>query len=203
MGGMITSTDATITSKVPWLGDVPIMGQFFRYDSRTTKRTELLIFLTPRVIRDDADDEMIKQVETERIHFLVDEAEGIHGPILSTRPPALEACPPEGMPVSPVVTPGSPLTMPTEMAPPPSPSVVPGGTMPIPPSPQTQPPRSQTVPMPPPAGPATPAVPSGAVPQRAPVLPPPAIPPVGSRPADQPGTVKAVSFEEPAQENSR
>jgi type II secretion system protein D len=203
MGGMITSTDTTITSKVPWLGDVPIIGQAFRYDSRTTKRTELLIFLTPRVIRDDADDEMVKQVETERIHFLVDEAEGIHGPILSTRPPALEECPPPGMPVSPVLTPGSPLTMPTEMALPPAPSVTPGGALPIQPSPQMPPPRSETVPMPPPAGPATPATPGGAVPQRAPVLPPPAMPPVGSRPADQPGTVKAVSFEEPAQENSR
>ncbi len=196
MGGMITSTDTTVTSKVPWLGDVPIMGQFFRYDSRTTKRTELLIFLTPRVIRDDADDEMIKQIETERIHFLVDEAEGIHGPILSTRPPALEECPPEGMPVSPVLTPGSPLTMPAEMAPPPSPSGTPGGVMLMPPSPRMQPPVPSTAPAP--AGPAAPAAPGTAAPQRAPVLPPPAMPPVGSRPADQAGTVRSVTFEESA-----
>jgi hypothetical protein len=203
MGGMITSTDNTVTTKVPWLGDVPIMGQFFRSDSRTTKRTELLIFLTPRVIRDDADDEMIKQIETERIHFLVDEAEGIHGPILSTRPPALEECPPEGVPVSPMLTPGSPLTMPAEMAPPPSPSGLPGGAMSIPPSPRMQPPVPSTTPTPPPAGPAAPTRPGTAAPQRAPVLPPPAMPPVGSRPADQPGTVRSVSFEEPAGESGR
>ena len=79
----------------------------------TTTRTELLIFLTPALIRDDADEELIKQVETERIHFLVDEAEAVHGPILSTRPPALEACPPEGPPVAPLIpAPGSPLSRP-------------------------------------------------------------------------------------------
>ena len=113
MGGMITSSDVQTTSKVPWLGDVPIIGQAFRYDQKTTTRTELLIFLTPRVIRDDADEELVKQVETERIHFLVDEAEAVHGPILSTRPPALEACPPEGPPVAPLIpAPGSPLSRP-------------------------------------------------------------------------------------------
>jgi hypothetical protein len=173
------------------------MGQFFRSDSRTTKRTELLIFLTPRVIRDDADDEMIKQIETERIHFLVDEAEGIHGPILSTRPPALEECPPEGVPVSPVLTPGSPLTMPAEMAPPPSPGM-PGGAMPMPSSPRMQPSVPSMTPSPPPGGPVAPAAPGTVVPQRAPVLPPPAMPPVGLRSADQLGSVRSVTFEEPA-----
>jgi type II secretion system protein D len=200
MGGMITSTDTTVTSKVPWLGDVPVMGQFFRYDSRTTHRTELLIFLTPRVIRDDADDEMIKQIETERIHFLIDEAEGIHGPILSTRPPALEECPPDSLPASPMLTPGSPLTMPAEMAPPPTPLGTPGGSLPIPPPPRTQP---SMAPTPPAAGPSAPLAPGTAAPQRAPVLPPPALPPVGSRPADQAGSVRSVSFEEPAVENGR
>ncbi len=186
MGGMITSNDQLTTTKVPWLGDVPIIGQAFRFDSKTTKRTELLIFLTPRVIRDDADDEMIKQVETERIHFLVDEAEAMHGPILSTRPPSLEECPLEGVPVSPMMTPTSPLSMPTGMAPPPS---VPAGSLPMPPVPQMQPPAPltpSTTPTPPPIGPAmppgTPTTPGGAFPQRAPVLPPPAMPPVGSRP---------------------
>jgi type II secretion system protein D len=179
MGGMITSNDQLTTTKVPWLGDVPIIGQAFRFDSKTTKRTELLIFLTPRVIRDDADDEMIKQVETERIHFLVEEAEAMHGPILSTRPPALEECPPEGMLVSPMMTPTSPLSTPSEMAPP---SSVPAGSLPLPPAPLTP----STVPTPPPIGPATtpgtPNAPGGMLPQRAPVLPPPAMPPVGSRP---------------------
>lgn len=213
MGGMITSSDTLTTSKVPWFGDIPVVGQLFRYDNKSTKRTELLIFLTPRVIRDDADDELIKQVETERIHFLVDEAEAIHGPILSNRPPALQECPLEGVPLSPLLAPTSPLSHPAEMAPAPSTPGAPapspstsGASLPIPPSPQGQPGTTQPpVPLPPPANQELPAAPSGgpagspapagpALPlpgpapgsqQRNPVLPPPQMPPVGSRPSYQ------------------
>ncbi len=87
MGGLITTSDDTKTSKVPWAGDLPVVGQLFRYDAKYCQRKELLIFLTPHVIRNDGDDEMIKQVETERMHFLIDEAESIQGPILSVKPP--------------------------------------------------------------------------------------------------------------------
>ena len=83
MGGMITKSDETIERKVPWLGDIPWLGVPFRYDGTTTRRGELLIFLTPRIIYNDADSELIKQVEAERLHFLEQEAEEIHGPIYS------------------------------------------------------------------------------------------------------------------------
>jgi hypothetical protein len=181
MGGMITSTDTVTTAKVPWLGDVPIIGQVFRYDSRLTVRTELLIFLTPRVIRDDADDEMIKQVETERIHFLVDEAEAMHGPIMSSRPPVLGECPADGTLPPLLAVPGMPSSgMPSSGLPG---SGLPGSGLPgsVMPGPSMQAP---SLPMPPAVGPApgpvAPPVPQP-VPQSAPVLPPPAMPPVGSR----------------------
>ena len=151
MGGMITSSDTTTTSKVPWLGDVPLLGQLFRYDQKQTTRTELLIFLTPRVIRDDADEELIKQVETERIHFLVDEAEAVHGPILSTRPPALEACPPQGPPVAPSIpAPGSPLSRPL----PPMPTLPSQQFIPLTPGPAMPRPLMPGPTLPAPTGPA-------------------------------------------------
>jgi general secretion pathway protein D len=83
LGGMITKNDETIERKVPWLGDVPYLGLPFRYDSTRTRRTELLIFLTPRIVRGDADNELIKQVEAERLHWVEQEAEEIHGPIFA------------------------------------------------------------------------------------------------------------------------
>ena len=86
IGGMITKGDSTLERKVPWLGDLPVVGKAFRYDSTNTVRTELLIFLTPRIIYGDADAELIKQVESERIHFVESEAEEIHGPIYSVPP---------------------------------------------------------------------------------------------------------------------
>lgn len=82
VGGMITKSEDVLTSKVPYLGDIPLVGNLFRYDSRQHRRTELLIFLTPRIIRGDADVELIKQVEMERMHFFEDEAEMVHGPLM-------------------------------------------------------------------------------------------------------------------------
>lgn len=81
LGGMITNSNDDIERKVPWLGDIPVVGQLFRFDSHAHRRTELLIFLTPRVIRNGIDAENIKQIESQRIHYFEDEAELIHGPI--------------------------------------------------------------------------------------------------------------------------
>jgi type II secretion system protein D len=83
LGGMITKVDVTDERKVPILGDIPLLGRAFRYDSSSTKRTELLMFLTPRVIRDPFESESIKRVEADRMHYFVEEAEKIHGPLFS------------------------------------------------------------------------------------------------------------------------
>ena len=86
LGGMITESDTTIERKVPWLGDIPVVGIPFRYDYTSTRRKELLVFLTPRIIRNDADSEFIKQVEAERIHLQVEKAEEMQGPIFAVPP---------------------------------------------------------------------------------------------------------------------
>ncbi|MEO2015889.1 MAG: secretin N-terminal domain-containing protein [Fuerstiella sp.] len=91
IGGMITKTDETLERKVPWLGDLPLLGSLFRYDGTNTVRTELLIFLTPRIIYNDIDSELIKQVEAERIHFIESEAEEIHGPLYSVPPSDMDS----------------------------------------------------------------------------------------------------------------
>lgn len=93
IGGMITKNDETLERKVPWLGDLPIVGQAFRYDGTNTARTELLIFLTPRVVYSDIDAEVIKQIESERLHFIESEAEEIHGPIFSVPPTGIDQGP--------------------------------------------------------------------------------------------------------------
>ena len=90
IGGMITKTDDTLERKVPWLGDLPVLGSLFRYDGTNTVRTELLIFLTPRIIYNDIDSELIKQVEAERIHFIESEAEEMHGPLFSVPPSEMD-----------------------------------------------------------------------------------------------------------------
>jgi general secretion pathway protein D len=52
LGGLIQERETTGKSKVPVLGDIPLLGAAFRNKSDAVARTELLIFIRPRVIRD-------------------------------------------------------------------------------------------------------------------------------------------------------
>ena len=50
LGGLLAETVATIKDKVPFLGDLPLAGRFFRSESKTTSKKNLLIFVTPLLI---------------------------------------------------------------------------------------------------------------------------------------------------------
>ena len=50
LGGIYEQTERTTTTKVPLLGDIPVLGWLFRNRTRVNDRTELMIFITPRVI---------------------------------------------------------------------------------------------------------------------------------------------------------
>ncbi|MDE2146836.1 MAG: type IV pilus secretin PilQ, partial [Burkholderiales bacterium] len=52
IGGIFTQTERDSVSKVPLLGDIPYMGALFRSKTRSTARTELLIFITPKIVTD-------------------------------------------------------------------------------------------------------------------------------------------------------
>lgn len=52
LGGLIRSGHTKTRTKVPLLGDIPVLGALFRNTSEVEERFELLIFITPRVIRD-------------------------------------------------------------------------------------------------------------------------------------------------------
>jgi type IV pilus assembly protein PilQ len=50
LGGIYQQTERTTVTKVPWLGDIPVVGNLFKDQFKQNNRTELLIFITPRVI---------------------------------------------------------------------------------------------------------------------------------------------------------
>ena len=50
IGGIYTQDEGETVNKVPVLGDVPLLGNLFKNKTRTTSKTELLIFLTPKVV---------------------------------------------------------------------------------------------------------------------------------------------------------
>ena len=51
IGGLIGSAKSDSESKVPILGDIPLLGNLFKSRSKTDAKTELLIFLTPHIVR--------------------------------------------------------------------------------------------------------------------------------------------------------
>jgi len=51
IGGLIQDENLTSRSKVPLLGDIPLLGQAFRTDKQTRTKTELYIIVTPHIVR--------------------------------------------------------------------------------------------------------------------------------------------------------
>jgi general secretion pathway protein D len=79
LGGMISTEKETIERRVPLLSDVPVLGHLFRFDGRNDKRNEMLIILTPRVIRSQEEGERIKQAEFARMSWCAADVYEIYG----------------------------------------------------------------------------------------------------------------------------
>jgi len=52
LGGIYTQDESDTITKVPFLGDIPVVGNLFKNTARVANKTELLIFLTPKIISD-------------------------------------------------------------------------------------------------------------------------------------------------------
>ncbi|MBW2439098.1 MAG: type II secretion system secretin GspD [Deltaproteobacteria bacterium] len=62
IGGLIDDTTTLTETKVPVLGDIPILGWLFKDQAETNQKTNLYIFLTPRVIKNPAEaDSVLKE----------------------------------------------------------------------------------------------------------------------------------------------
>ena len=53
IGGLLNSEDGKSVSKIPLLGNIPILGEFFKHTSRTRDKRELIIIITPHLIGED------------------------------------------------------------------------------------------------------------------------------------------------------
>jgi type II secretion system protein D len=70
IGGLITTKDDDRERKVPLLGDIPILEYLFKSRSHNTERTELLIVLTPRVLRSPAAADQITSKQIKQLNTL-------------------------------------------------------------------------------------------------------------------------------------
>ncbi len=81
LGGLITKKTHEIHRKVPVLGEIPLLSNLFRFDSVITTRSELLIILTPKVIRNAKDNERLKQAEMARMSWCAADVYDMQGDI--------------------------------------------------------------------------------------------------------------------------
>jgi type II secretion system protein D len=151
LGGLITQSKSLLHRQVPLLGDIPLVGYLFRFDSEADERTELLIIMTPHVIRKEDDLAWLKQVESSRMSWCLADVYKLHGPggpnglgLASGGTPVVF---PDLYPGSPeaIPTPTPATPMPATPTPATGPGVPPRGTM----SPALEPPAPGITPPPP------------------------------------------------------
>ena len=70
LGGLIQDTFTDGSDRVPVVGDLPLIGAFFRYDARKRQKVNLLIFLKPTVVRNDAEG---RALTSERYDYIMGE----------------------------------------------------------------------------------------------------------------------------------
>ncbi|NLX94665.1 MAG: hypothetical protein GXY83_00675 [Rhodopirellula sp.] len=89
LGGMISKSTQQTNRKVPYLGDIPVLGHLFQYKFSDEDRKELLIIMTPRIIDDAKDAEKVKRIEAARMHWCLCDVMALHdGDGLDARGPA-------------------------------------------------------------------------------------------------------------------
>jgi general secretion pathway protein D len=67
LGGLIDNQVKDNVQKVPLLGDIPVLGNLFRYRSNETTKSDLMVFMHPRILRDTASE---SSVSNEKYNYL-------------------------------------------------------------------------------------------------------------------------------------
>src|SRR6185312_6418213 len=70
LGGLMQDRDTDTVKKVPLLGDIPILGWLFKSQSKTKQKSNIVVLITPRILRSQADaDKILDEKINERIDF--------------------------------------------------------------------------------------------------------------------------------------
>ncbi len=72
IAGLTRNDDTSIKKKIPYLGDIPLIGWLFRWNSKSATKTNILIFVTPRIMATGADAVAVRQALEERTGLKVE-----------------------------------------------------------------------------------------------------------------------------------
>lgn len=84
ISGLIREDQINEVSKVPFLGDIPLLGWLFRSSKERIQRTNLLIFVTPHIIRNLADASEVRKALEERALIEADSVLPVSAPVQPT-----------------------------------------------------------------------------------------------------------------------
>ena len=76
IGGMMQESFNTLERKIPLLGDIPLLGNLFKFKSVSRKKTNLLIFLTPHVIKSPTEMQQVTEGHQEKMDRFIDQNKG-------------------------------------------------------------------------------------------------------------------------------
>jgi len=79
LGGLISDDVKTSEQKVPLLGDIPFLGALFRSTSTEVRKSNLMIFLRPTILRDKADAQRVTQSKFDELWELNLELKAMNG----------------------------------------------------------------------------------------------------------------------------
>jgi len=76
MGGMMQDTFSVLESQIPLLGDIPLLGNLFKFKSVSRQKTNLLIFLTPHIIKQAEDISRVTKDQQKKMDAFIEENRG-------------------------------------------------------------------------------------------------------------------------------
>jgi general secretion pathway protein D len=76
IGGIIRDTETKSVNKVPILGDLPLLGSLFRSTDKTKSKTELMVFLTPRIVKNPTEAAAITEDQKKQLRTPVPPSPG-------------------------------------------------------------------------------------------------------------------------------
>ncbi len=79
LGGLITKIDSKNENKIPWFGDLPGVGAMFRYRTHAKSKTELLIIMTPHIVRTADERQQVLCDEMKRMDWILSDVYKVHG----------------------------------------------------------------------------------------------------------------------------
>ena len=80
-GGLIQKIRQQRSQRVPFLADIPLLGNFFKYDSEVEERSELLVIMTPMLVTGEEDLDYVKATESSRMSWCLADVVEAHGDV--------------------------------------------------------------------------------------------------------------------------